>query len=215
MRRISPLTKKARKLPVSAVSNMKGPKIYFIRHGETDWNVAGRLQGQKDISLNSKGRHQAEQVGLKLAKLVENPASLPFFVSPMKRTMETADIMLRSLGIDPAICQPEPRLKEITFGKWEGMTWKEIRAADPVWNRQREIDKWGTVSPDGESYAMTAERIRPVFENLTNDIAVVSHGGVARATLAVMNCLAKEEAPLVDIWQGRILVITNGAYQWV
>ncbi|MEN3930273.1 histidine phosphatase family protein [Microvirga sp. W0021] len=195
--------------------DMSGPKIYFVRHGETDWNVAGRMQGQQDISLNEKGRGQAEQVGYKLAKLFDRPEIMQYLVSPLKRTRETADIMLRTMGLAPDIYQPEPRLREITFGKWEGLTWKDVRKTDPAAALQRDMDKWGTVPPDGESYAMLAERVRPVFENLERDIVVVSHGGVARATLAVMDCIAPEKAPVVEIWQGRILVIAKGSYQWV
>lgn len=199
----------------SAVNNVSGPKIYFVRHGETDWNVAGRMQGQRDIPLNEKGRRQAEQVGLKLAKLVEQPEKLSYLASPLLRTWETAEIVLRTIGVDPAVCRPESRLREIAFGEWEGLTWKEVRQRDPQRMALRDADRWGTVSPQGESYAMLAERIRPVFSNLTRDIVVISHGGVARAALVVTNCVAKENAPVIDIWQGRILVIGGNSYQWV
>ncbi len=200
---------------MSDLAKSSSPKIYFVRHGETDWNVAGRMQGHQDIALNDKGRYQAEQVGRKLAKLVAQPAQLPHLVSPMRRTWETADIMLRTMGLSTDICSPEPRLKELTFGQWEGLTWKEVRSKDPERAARRDIDKWGTVPPEGDSYAMLAERIRPVFASLQEDAVIVSHGGVARAALVVMGCVAQEQAPLIDIWQGRILVISNGSYQWV
>lgn len=191
-------------------------KVYFVRHGETDWNAQGRMQGQQNIPLNATGRFQAERAGRVLSRLVPQPELLDYLVSPMLRTLETSEIMLRTIGLDPEICRKEPRLKELTFGRWEGMTWKEVRAVDPEMAAQREKDKWGLIPPGGgESYAMLAERIRPVFEKLERDTVMISHGGVARAVLAVMGGVSKNEAPGMDIWQGRILVISDGRYQWV
>ncbi len=197
-----------------AISSIS-PKIYFVRHGETDWNVAGRMQGQRDIPLNEKGRWQAEEAGLKLAKLIARPAELDYLSSPMLRTVETADIFMRTLGLEPKTCRREPLLKEIAFGQWEGMTWKEVRQAHPEMYARRDMDRWGTVSPEGESYAMLAERVRPVLATLTRDTVLISHGGVARAVLAATGCVAKEKAPLIDIWQGRILVIEGTSFNWV
>jgi Fructose-2,6-bisphosphatase len=191
------------------------PKIYFIRHGETDWNVAGRMQGQQDIPLNATGRKQSEQLSGKLLKLVEAPEKLDYIVSPMRRTRETADILMHKAGLDPASYKVDPRLREITFGEWEGLTWKEVRARDPELARIRDMDKWGTVSPGGESYAMLADRVRPLFEELKRDTVIVSHGGVARATLAVLGYVAPHDAPIIDIWQGRILQLTDSEYRWV
>lgn len=201
---------------MSSSGKTSSPKVYFVRHGETDWNAQGRMQGQQNIPLNATGRFQAERAGRVLTRLVPQPETLDYLVSPMLRTRETAEIMLRSIGIDPDICREEPRLKELTFGRWEGMTWKEVRAVDPGLAAQRETDKWGLVPPGGgESYAMLAERVGPIFRALERDTVMISHGGVARAVLAVMGCVSKNDAPGMDIWQGRILVISEGRYQWV
>ena len=97
------------------------PKIYFIRHGETDWNLEGRLQGQKDIPLNDVGRVQAEETGRKLQALAPHYEDLAYVASPMTRTRETMEILSRTLGLHPEAYKLDERLGELTFGAGEGM----------------------------------------------------------------------------------------------
>jgi len=190
------------------------PTIYFVRHGETDWNAEARLQGQRDVPLNDRGRAQAEEAAARLRVSVEEPASLDYVASPLGRTRETMERLRAALGLDPAAYRLDDRLKELTFGAWEGLTWKEVRARDPRGAAARERDKWGFVPPGGESYARLAERIAPAFEGFARDTVVVSHGGVARAAIALIGAMPREAAPRLDIWQGRILVLSNGAFRW-
>jgi probable phosphoglycerate mutase len=190
------------------------PTLYFVRHGETDWNLEGRLQGQKDIPLNDLGRVQAEEAGRRLAALVPQPEDLDYVCSPMLRTRETMELMRRAIGLHPPHYRLDERLVELTFGLWEGMTWKEVRARDPQGAHAREGDKWGYVPPEGESYAMLSDRVSPVIDDLTRDTVMVSHGGVARAFLASLCGIARRDAPRIDIWQGRVLVIENGRHRW-
>jgi broad specificity phosphatase PhoE len=191
------------------------PRILFIRHGETDWNAEGRLQGQKDIPINAKGRRQAVDAGRKLAELRLEPQALPWLVSPMHRTRETAEIARTALGLDPRSYIVDERLKEISFGQWEGRTWKEVRRSEPEQALRREADKWRFVPPGGESYAMLAERVRPWTTELERDVIVVCHGGVARALLFLLCGLAPEQAPAVEIWQGRVLILADGRFRWI
>jgi broad specificity phosphatase PhoE len=67
--------------------------IYFVRHGETDWNREARLQGQRDVPLNALGRVQAGEAGRKLAALVPDPGSLAYIASPLGRTRETMELL--------------------------------------------------------------------------------------------------------------------------
>jgi probable phosphoglycerate mutase len=191
------------------------PTIYFIRHGETDWNAEGRLQGQKDVPLNGFGRVQAEEAGLRLHRLVGAVAHLDYVASPLGRTRETMERLRSAIGLDPKEYRIDPRLVELTFGEWEGLTWKEVRKAAPQLAAARERDKWGYVPPGGESYAMLVERVRPVLAGLTRDTVIVAHGGVARAFLAVACGVATRHAAGMDIWQGRVLVISGRTHEWI
>jgi probable phosphoglycerate mutase len=188
--------------------------IYFVRHGETDWNREARLQGQRDVPLNARGRAQAAETGRRLAELLPDVAALDFVASPLGRTRETMEILREAMGLAPDAYRLEDGLKELTFGRWEGLTWREVRAREAAAAARRENDKWNFVPPEGESYAMLAERVVPLARGLDGDTVVVSHGGVARALLAGLAGVAEHQAPRIDIWQGKVLVIEPGRYRW-
>jgi broad specificity phosphatase PhoE len=188
--------------------------IYFIRHGETDWNREGRLQGQRDVRLNAIGRVQAREAGGRLHRLVMRSDELDYVASPLERTRQTMEGLRAAIDLDPVAYRHDERLKELSFGAWEGLTWKEIRARHPKAAAARERDRWGYVPDGGESYAMLAERVAPAIAELRRDTAVVSHGGVARVLLALLCGVSRAEAPRLDIWQGRVLVIEGGRFRW-
>jgi probable phosphoglycerate mutase len=188
--------------------------LYFVRHGETDWNAEARLQGQRDVPLNDFGRVQAEEVGARLRALVLHTEDLDYVASPLSRTRETMERLRAAIGLRPAAYRTDDRLRELTFGAWEGMTWKEVRTRDPKGAQARERDKWGFEPPGGESYAVLAERVAPFLESLTRDSVVVSHGGVARVLLVLLGHASRDHAPRADIWQGRVLVLAPGRHFW-
>jgi broad specificity phosphatase PhoE len=146
--------------------------------------------------------------------LLPDPGPLDFVASPLRRTRDTMELMRRALGLVPEDYRLDDRLKELTFGRWEGMTWREVRARDAAGAARRVQDKWHFVPPEGESYAMLAERLRPVVAEIRQDLVMVSHGGVARALLALLAGVPEHEAPRVDIWQGKVLVIESGRHRW-
>jgi probable phosphoglycerate mutase len=189
--------------------------LYFIRHGETDWNAEGRLQGQRDVPLNDLGRVQAEEAGVILKGLVERPDDLDWWVSPLARTRETAERARTAVGLHPTYYKTDERLKELTFGRWEGLTWKDVRRADPVGASARERDKWRAVPPDGESYEMLATRVEGFLPTLRRETALVSHGGVARVLMAMIGGVAPASAAVADIWQGKVLLFDKGGCRWV
>jgi probable phosphoglycerate mutase len=192
--------------------------IYFVRHGETAWNAEGRLQGQRDTSLNARGRGQAAEAAERLRGLLGTGlGDLPYLASPMERTRHTMEGLRTALGLDPAGYTTDPRLREIGFGAWEGLTWKDVRRSDPARSQARDRDRWGYCPPgDGaESYAMVAERVRPLLESLDRPTVIVAHGGVARAVMVTLGAASSEDAPHLEILQGRILVIEAGARRWV
>src|SRR6185312_12901881 len=91
-----------------------GITLYFIRHGETDWNRDQRYQGQRDIPLNATGRGQAARNGKVLAgALGERAAGLDYVASPLERARETMQIVRRELGLPPDAFRTDDRLKEV------------------------------------------------------------------------------------------------------
>lgn len=192
-------------------------RLYFVRHGETDWNVEGRLQGQSDVPLNGRGRDQASAVGHKLRDMLPAVAALniDFYVSPLTRTRQTMALLRAAMALPPEPIVLDDRLKEIAFGQWEGQTWKDIRKRTPGLAQARLADRWGNVPPDGESYAMVAERIKPWLRSLSGDTLVVAHGGIGRVLLHLMTDIDAAEATQVEILQGRVLIVESGKAKWV
>jgi probable phosphoglycerate mutase len=188
--------------------------LYFARHGQTDWNLAGRLQGMRDIPLNDTGRQQAVQVAGRLEALGVGGEHLPWHASPLIRAAETAHIIRDHLAHGEDDVMFEPRLQELSYGDWEGLTLPEARALDPAAIEARERDKWNHVPPGGESYDMLAERVAPVLLACTQPTVIVSHGGILRVALAMFGLEEPEKACRIDVVQGRVLVITPDGYSW-
>lgn len=159
---------------------MPHPIIYFIRHGQTDWNVEQRLQGQQDIPINAKGREQAAQNGQALARLLDDPARFRFIASPMGRTRETMNIVRGELGMASHGYETDDRLKEISFGLWETHTFDELRETQSDKVEQRHRDKWHYSPPLGESYERLLARVKSWLPYVTQDAVVVCHGGILR-----------------------------------
>jgi len=193
------------------------PTIYFVRHGETDWNAEGRLQGQADTDLNGTGRAQATRNGRRLGELVAEPATLDFVASPLRRTRETMELLRGALGLDPAGYRTDPRLVEVHFGDWQGHTFAELEAVDPGCFARREADKWRFLPPGegAESYERLAGRIRPWLEGVTGDTVCVTHGGVLRVAFRLAGALSPAECAALPIPQDRVLRLRDGQLEWL
>jgi broad specificity phosphatase PhoE len=181
-------------------------RFYFVRHGETDWNAERRLQGQLDIPLNELGRRQAAKCGEVIGRLItaagRRAAEFHFIASPLLRARETMEILRTGLGNAPGGYAIDSRLAEMSFGRWEGLTYAEVRTRDPGVLRTRERDKWNFRPPEGESYAELFERVRHWYAGVTGDIIVSAHGGVARALMVLFEVRPPGQAPLGSIDQG-------------
>lgn len=195
-------------------------RLVFLRHGETAYNAENRLQGQRDIPLNARGREQARAVGRTLrrrihAEVERLEAADAFIASPLERARETMEIAREAMGLPPARYRLDPDLKELSFGAWEGLTWREIEARDLKGLRARDKDKWNFTPPGGESYATLAERLRSWLDGVTGDALVVAHGGVARALMTLIAGVTPAKAAEAPIVQGRALCFDNGECRWI
>jgi broad specificity phosphatase PhoE len=191
------------------------PLLYYCRHGETDWNVEGRLQGQRDIPLNARGRMQARRCGDILRDLIArdsaNPAQLDYVSSPLGRARETMELLRAGMNLEPGDYRTDARLKEISFGQWEGFTTSELRARWPDDYAKRDADKWDFTPPEAESYATMSLRMRDWYDGLTRDTVCVAHGGTLRGLIVQLGIATAGEAPFLDIGQGVVYVIRDGS----
>jgi broad specificity phosphatase PhoE len=189
--------------------------VYFVRHGQTDWNARNVMIGLTDLPLNDTGRQQAANAGTCLGWLNKEIAGLDFVAGPLARTRQTMEIVRATLGLDVAAYRQDERLKELDFGRWEGLTWTQIRETDPANFQLREADPWGFAMPGGESYAQVGDRVRDFLATIRRDSVLVSHGGVCRAVLALVAGFPTERPPLLEIPQNQILVLRGGRFAWI
>jgi probable phosphoglycerate mutase len=195
-------------------------RIIFVRHGRTSYNFENRLQGQRNVPLDGAGREQARAIGRYLRGAMGEEMALidgagGFWASPLARTRETMELSRAAMGLSPQPYQVDSRLKELTFGVWEGLTWSEVWEKDPTGARAREADKWNFAPPGGESYAMLVERLKPWLAERDKATFLVAHGGIARVFFALLAGMPDAEAASAPVWQGRALIFEKGSAEWV
>lgn len=194
------------------------PSLFLCRHGETDWNAEGRLQGQEDVPLNDCGRAQARRNGGLLKSVLGEEAHRYRFVSStLWRARETMLLLREAMGLDPQAFTTDERLREVNFGAWQGRTLTEVAKTEAEDVRRREADKWNFTPPGAaaESYAALFERVIPVLAALDGPTIVVTHGGVLRSFLAWMGALPKSDAAALKIPQDRVLTRKEAELRWI
>ena len=160
-------------------------KLYFIRHGQTDWNIVKRLQGATDIPLNENGEELARRTG-------EGMKDIPFdliYTSPLKRAFRTAELVRGNRDI-PIIS--DDRLREICFGDYEGLISKSegYSIPDPEFSNFFKKPESYKTPPNGESIESLIKRTGEFLEELKSKdelqdktILISSHGAAVRALL--------------------------------
>lgn len=193
---------------------MPAPTIYYLRHGETEWNAIGRLQGTLDIPLNERGRSQAIQAAGILAGLFardrRDRAALPYVSSPLGRARSTMELVRGQLDLPLCDYALDDRLREIGYGVWEGLTLAESEAADPEVYARRLADKWTVAPQGGETYADVQVRMRDWYDSLKADTVTVAHGGTARALMVTLGLETPASAADLLIEQGAVYVFRDG-----
>ncbi|THD59207.1 MAG: histidine phosphatase family protein [Bradyrhizobium sp.] len=196
---------------------MPAPTVYYIRHGETEWNAEGKLQGGQDIPLNDLGRRQAADAGGILADLFardgRSEQSLAFVASPLGRARATMELVRGALRLPAGGYAIDDRLREIGYGDWEGSTLAQMQAADPDVFAARQAEKWTVPPPGGESYAAVQARVLDWYDQLTADTVAVAHGGTARALMVALGIETPDSAADLTIEQGAVYVFGDSGLE--
>lgn len=158
-------------------------RIVLWRHGRTEWNAAGRFQGQTDVALDEVGRQQARDAAARLASL--SPELL--ISSDLQRAQDTMGALASLVGLDVEL---EPRLRETFAGEWQGLTGAEIAAQWPAehkaWRAGDPVLRVGGGETRQEVASRVAEAVHDAAKRLSDDgLAVLAtHGGSARLGIA-------------------------------
>ena len=157
-------------------------RLLMVRHGQSQWNLEGRIQGQTDVPLSELGVRQAEAVGNRLATEVIGAV----YASPLRRAMHTAEVIDRHHGLGIRI---EPVLTEIDHGLWQGRTEAEIEETDGERLRQWQLVPGRVQMPDGERLYDVRRRALGTIRTIAashpgRSIVIVSHELVIKIVLA-------------------------------
>ena len=167
-------------------------KLIFTRHGETNWNLVKKIQGQQDIELNEHGILQAKQLGENMKK--ENIVVEKIYTSKLKRAKVTAEIVGDLLNVP---CIEIEGLEEMCLGIWEGLTWNEVKEQYPdqfnEWISNRRYHK----TPNGESYQGLLERtilsLKEIISKEKGNVLIVSHSAVLMVLMCYLHNTPFEE----------------------
>lgn len=192
-----------------------GITIYFVRHGETDYNAEARYQGQRDIPLNTRGRGQALRNGEKLCSVLQDPARYDYVASPLSRASETMQIMRRALGLPAHDFRYDNLLKEVHYGTWEGKLASKLAKEDPTGVAARNRAPFTWRPEGGESYADLKVRTDAWLLSVERDTVVAAHGGVSRTLRGQVRGLTGAQMLVLEVPQDKILVLRDGTESWI
>ena len=165
-------------------------RLLLVRHGETDWNLGNRFQGHADPPLNETGRAQARELAAALADRSFDAV----YSSPLRRAFETAEIIAAPHGLQPV---PDPGLREVDVGEWQGLTREEVERRFP--EQYRRWLGFGQGWDEGETYDEMGRRVVATLLEIARKhdgetVLCVTHGGPIRAALASASGISHAEA---------------------
>ncbi|MGN7115759.1 histidine phosphatase family protein [Lysinibacillus odysseyi] len=175
--------------------------IYLLRHGETEFNTEDRYQGELDSPLTANGIEQVEHNARLLKMLIDKPGEWELFSSPLGRAQQSTEIMCQVNGFDKGNVITDDRLKEVSVGKWAGLTIKEIEKSWPELMKNANGYNWYFQSPDGESYDSVVKRVSEWLHSIRHKekVIVMSHGLTGRIIRGVYLGLPKEQSLVLEV----------------
>ncbi|WP_146343935.1 histidine phosphatase family protein [Phaeobacter marinintestinus] len=184
------------------------PELLILRHGETEWNRLGRMQGALDSPLTETGRSQARAQNALIAG--QGASSHGWFTSPQGRAVETARIAAQ--GHDTQIVT-DARLREIEMGNWTGRMRSEIHEAAPHLFEDPSAMSWYGQAPGGESLKDLASRVRSFLTDLSGPAVIVTHGITSRMMRCVALDLPLSAFAALEGGQGILYRLSSGEYE--
>lgn len=177
------------------------PTIWFLRHGQTEWNVEGRIQGRLDSPLTSNGIAQAQEQSRIMAPIIGDVLAQggQVHVSPQGRAMHTARLALPEVTI-----RTEPRIAEIDSGSWEGCL--KVDVASPG----ADLDIY-TAAEGGEGYEAMRARVAAFLSDLTGPAVVISHGMLGQVLRGTVCGLDRPGMAALSNRQGCVYLLQDGA----
>lgn len=190
--------------------------ILLVRHGETEWNRERRYQGWRDSPLTSRGIAQAEAIGRRLAELPE-ASGAELVASPIGRARHTAEIIRETIGRTEPLTF-DNRLREVSIGDWEGLTYAEIEALQPGVFEGAGRHEWYFSAPGSEPYDAFAGRVAEWLAEARQrerSLIVVTHGVVTRVLRGLYVDLPRAEALMLQVPQDRFFRLAQGRIEAV
>ncbi|WP_422343302.1 histidine phosphatase family protein [Parasphingorhabdus sp.] len=199
---------------LSSDLSTRGKRLFIARHGETIFNLAGRIQGNDaHTPLTQRGFAQADEMGRALARYLDGFSGLDLVASDTGRALQTLSVVCEHIEMDWHQVTPDPRLREIDMGEWEGVYYSDL-------NGQLQIDHdqglFLTQAPGGENYRDIVSRLTTWIadQSFEQDMLLVSHGmtsRVLRGLLTGQPPLALINAPMANsLPQGSMVQIVDG-----
>ncbi len=182
-------------------------KLYLVRHGEAEGSE-GRAVGHLDLPLSDLGARNMEA----LAASWQRPSPIRLFASDLRRATDSARILAKRFGIEPPDPIIDARLREVSFGEWEGRAWDEVYESDrqryDAWSERW----WDLAPPGGESFADLAVRVLAWFQDIRDwgegeDVIAVAHGGSIRALLVELLAIPRERAFDLQLSPARVSAV--------
>ena len=182
---------------------------YLIRHGETEWNRSGKIQGHSDVPLSEHGRRQMRILGTRLTGC----AFSTVYASDLSRALESAAIIVE--GRETSI-ETDSDLREFSYGDWEGLTFKEVESRFPkVFARRVGSGNTRFAAPGGEDSLQVLDRVRRFYARTvkrhddSEDLLIVAHGGTLRALLVCLLDLTTDHFWRFRVDCGSLSVVNN------
>jgi len=173
---------------------MNLPTIILLRHGQTEWNLEGRYQGQLNSNLTDLGKKQAKENALKISHIVKSDVPFKFFSSPLGRAKETTFIICDTLGIDKRQVIFDNNIQEINYGIFEGKTKEFCKNNLSREYAKREAHKWSYRLEGGESYEMASKRVNIWLKSIKDEqlVVLVAHEMINRILRGIYVSLETE-----------------------